>query len=63
VIGILETVISGTAVVLSALILRKAQQIHVLVDGPMHELLARVSQLTGTLEEAGVDVPDKPDAA
>ena len=59
-IGIIETVISGTAVVLSAMILRKAQQIHVLVDGPMHELLARVSQLTGTLEDANVEVPDPP---
>ena len=43
-----------------AVILRKVQQVHVLVDGPMHDLLRRVTQLTGTLEDAGVDVPDKP---
>jgi hypothetical protein len=60
VIGIIEAVISGAAVVLSAVILRKVQQVHVLVDGPMHDLLRRVTQLTGTLEDAGVDVPDKP---
>jgi hypothetical protein len=67
VIGILEAVISGAAVVLSAFILRKVQQVHVLVDGNMTKVLAKLGisedravQLTETLTDAGVDVPDQP---
>jgi hypothetical protein len=37
--------------------LRKIQAVHVLVNSQLHDVLMRVSQLTGTLHSAGVDVP------
>jgi hypothetical protein len=39
---------------------RKLTEIHVLVNSQLHDVLTRVTQLTGTLEAAGVDVPDPP---
>lgn len=38
-------------------LLRKVAEVHVLVNSQLKTVLDRVSQLTGTLEEAGVDVP------
>jgi len=37
--------------------LRKIQAVHVLVNSQLHDVLMRVTQLTGTLHSAGVDVP------
>jgi hypothetical protein len=62
--GIIESLISGAAVVLSALVLRKVQQVHVLVDGRLDKVLRllgaeqdRTALLTDTLEKADVQVP------
>lgn len=62
--GIIESLISGVAVVLSALVLRKVQQVHVLVDGRLTKVLEalgieqdRTAQLIDTLEKADVQVP------
>ena len=49
-----------TALIGFVVSLRKIQAVHVLVNSQLHEVLARVTQLTGTLEAAGVDVPDPP---
>ena len=40
---------------------RQITQVHVLVNSQLHAVLDRVSQLTATLEQAGVDVPPRPD--
>jgi hypothetical protein len=58
---------TGMVTFLTALIgfvvsLRKIQAVHVLVNAQLHDVLARVAQLTGTLEDAGVAVPPKPGA-
>jgi hypothetical protein len=37
---------------------RKIGEVHVLVNSQLHAVLDRVAQLTETLTEAGVDVPD-----
>jgi hypothetical protein len=42
---------------------RKVAEVHVLVNSQLHDVLDRVSQLTVTLEAAGVDVPDPPTTA
>lgn len=42
---------------------KKVQQVHVLVNSQLSTVLARVTQLTGSLEKAGVEVPPKPEAA
>lgn len=39
---------------------RKIREVHVLVNSQLHAVLDRVTQLTGTLHEAGVAVPPKP---
>jgi hypothetical protein len=38
----------------------KIAEVHVLVNAQLHAVLDRVEQLTGTLKDAGVDVPSKP---
>ena len=56
----------GTGLTLAGVIIgyaqtrRKVAEIHVLVNSQLHEVLDRVTQLTVTLEDAGVPVPDKP---
>ena len=49
----------GAAAALIALF-RKQQQIHVLVNSQLHQVLSRVTQLTDTLNKAGIDVPAAP---
>jgi uncharacterized membrane protein (UPF0136 family) len=39
---------------------RKVQQVHVLVNAQLSTVMRRVDQLTGTLQTAGIQVPDKP---
>jgi hypothetical protein len=39
---------------------RKITEIHVLVNSQLTAVIARVAQLRGTLEDAGVDVPEAP---
>lgn len=46
---------------------RKINEVHVLVDGNLSKVMAKLgierdrsAQLTGTLQDAGVDVPDPP---
>jgi hypothetical protein len=39
---------------------RKITEIHVLVNSQLAAVIARVAQLRGTLEDAGVDVPEAP---
>ena len=51
----------ATAVIGFAQTRRHLVQIKVLVDGRMDVLLARVTQLTDTLDKAGVAVPAVPD--
>jgi hypothetical protein len=43
--GVVASVISGTAVVLSAWILRKVQQVHVLVNSRLDSTLAEIADL------------------
>jgi hypothetical protein len=38
----------------------KISEVHVLVNAQMRTVLDRVTQLTGALEHAGVDVPPEP---
>jgi hypothetical protein len=40
--------------------IRKIAEVHVLVNSQLHQVLMRVTQLTGTLHAAGVDVPADP---
>jgi hypothetical protein len=42
---------------------RKVQEVHVLVNSQLTTVLERVTQLTGSLEAAGIDVPDPPKTA
>ena len=37
---------------------RKISEVHVLVNSQLAAVLARVTQLTGTLTDAGLDVPE-----
>jgi len=39
---------------------RRIQAVHLLVNSQLHDLLARVTQLTDALTAAGVDVPVVP---
>jgi hypothetical protein len=56
----------GTGLTLAGVIIgyaqtrRKVAEIHVLVNSQLHEVLDRVTQLTVTLEDAGVAVPEPP---
>lgn len=56
--GILVTFVTSVVGFLSTR--RKVAEVHVLVNSQLHDVLDRVSQLTVTLEAAGVDVPDAP---
>lgn len=40
---------------------RKISEVHVLVNSQLAAVLARVTQLTGTLTDAGLDVPEPED--
>lgn len=40
---------------------RKIQEVHVLVNSQLSKVLARVTQLTSTLEEADIEVPESPE--
>lgn len=42
---------------------KRINEVHVLVNSQLHDVLDRVTQLTVTLEGAGVDVPDPPKSA
>lgn len=59
--GVVASVISGAAVVLSAFILRKVQQVHVLVNSRLDLALAELADLKEeravTAGEAGKPVP------
>jgi hypothetical protein len=39
----------------------QGRRIHVLVNSQMRDVLLRVAQLTRTLNDAGVDVPPRPE--
>lgn len=39
---------------------RKIREVHVLVNSQLHTVLDRVTQLTETLQDADVDVPEPP---
>lgn len=41
---------------------RKISEVHVLVNSQLAAVLARVTQLTGTLTDAGMDVPEPEDS-
>jgi hypothetical protein len=59
--GVVASVISGAAVVLSAWILRKVQQVHVLVNSRLDSTLAEIADLKEQravkAREAGKPVP------
>ena len=38
---------------------RKVKAVHLLVNSQLSEMITRVEQLTGVLQGAGVDVPDR----
>jgi hypothetical protein len=38
---------------------RKVQAVHVLVNSQLTKMVSRVEQLTGVLQGAGLDVPDR----
>jgi hypothetical protein len=40
-------------------LLRKVQAVHVLVNSQLTAMMRRVDQLTGTLQDAGLDVPPR----
>jgi hypothetical protein len=40
---------------------RKIQEVHVLVNSQLSKVLARVTQLTSTLEEADIEIPESPE--
>ncbi len=42
---------------------KKIDEVHVLVNSQLQAVLTRVTQLTGALETAGVDVPPEPETA
>jgi len=50
----------ATSVLGSIVSLRKIQAVHVLVNSQLHDVLMRVTQLTGTLHSAGIDLPAAP---
>lgn len=49
--GVVASVISGAAVVLSAFILRKVQQVHLLVNSRMDSALAEITDLKAEIAD------------
>ena len=57
----LITALTGLLIAVIGLIglFRKVQAVHVLVNSQLSKMISRVEQLTGVLQGAGLDVPDR----
>jgi hypothetical protein len=58
----LVVVLAAFVVFLMAIgvVLRKIQEVHVLVNQRMADALARIEQLGNTLKDRGIDLPEDP---